>query len=116
MLLKSLISVLRLLFNFSIDYFKLTSSNTFHIYYSLYLLNGSKLSLIDPENRKGCYGIILMLYLNYYKEISFVLIFDILIQLFWSFSISHILNITYIIDDFPAPVLPTQPIFYPDTI
>ena len=54
MLLKSLISVLRFLFNFSMDSFKLTSSKTFHIYYSLYLLKGSKLFLILPENRKGC--------------------------------------------------------------
>ena len=57
-----------------------------------------------------------MLYLNYYNEISLVLIFDILIQLFSSFSISHILYITCIIDDFPAPVLPTQPIFSPEAI
>jgi len=31
----------------------------------------------------------------------------------WSFSISDILKITYKIEDFPAPVLPTQPIFSP---
>lgn len=116
MVLKSLTSVSSDLFKISIDFLKLTYSSTFHIYCSLYLLKGSKFAFIDPENRNGCCGMMLILYLNYYNEIFLVLTFDILIQLFSFFSISHILKITYMIDDFPAPVLPTQPIFSPDFI
>ncbi len=81
-----------------------------HIYSSEYSLRGSTFLLTVPVNKKGVYGIIDIFFLNRCNPIYFILTPFIRII---PDEISVILNIAYIIDDFPAPVLPTIPTFSP---
>jgi len=69
---------------------------------------GSKLSLKLPSNKIASYNIIVIDYLNYYKlnvDISTPSI-----KIFPSLA-SNIRKRDKVIVDFPAPVLPTTPIF-----
>ena len=69
---------------------------------------GSRLYLIEPTKVNEVYGIIAMLLLNNLSPIFFISTPSIKIEPFLG---SVILKRTYINEDFPAPVLPTQPIF-----
>ena len=71
---------------------------------------GSKLNLKEPVKIVGSYGIRVILLLKSYRFIYYILILSISI---WPSKISTILQIAYEIVLFPAPVLPTIPIFIP---
>lgn len=75
---------------------------------SLLKANGSMLSLMVPLNNVGsCIIIVIdsLSYLNEIEEISWLSINN------YPFKASKILKIVNVIVDFPAPVLPTIPIF-----
>ena len=89
------------------------NSNVFHNLSSEYELNGSILILNEPENKTGSCGIIVNLCLNEWRPIVFI-------------SISSINILPVLCSNnrnkpsdkllFPAPVLPTIPIFSPALI
>lgn len=75
------------------------------------MLNGSRLYLKVPENSVGSYGITVTLSRRTDKSIFEISILSISIL---PSNNSTILLILMQIVDFPAPVLPTTPIFSPD--
>lgn len=85
----------------------ITSSNAFKRTWSEYSLNGSKLVRIVPENNTGSWGMMESLDRKSCSPNSCISMPSIMILP----SFLANLNKAAIKDDFPAPVLPTIPIF-----
>lgn len=95
-------------FLFCKNFSKWQSFNVSKISSVLCLPRGSMFSLIVPSNNWGSYKIIVILYLKSNKFISEISTSSIKI---FPLKTSSTLNRLRVIVDFPAPVLPTTPIF-----